>query len=59
VYHTGLLDRLRLLPEGEIEQALLLEIDPHHRITLPVTIPAQGHRWFTIEAARSPANQGP
>jgi hypothetical protein len=53
------LDRLRLLPEGEFEKALLLEIDPHHRITLPVTIPAQGHRWFTLEAARSPANQGP
>jgi hypothetical protein len=59
VYHTGLLDRLRLLPEGELEEALLLEIDPHHRITLPVTIPAQGHRWFTLEAARSPANQLP
>ena len=49
VYFTGLTDQVRILPRGNQGNSTVYTLDRHHRVKIPVDLPAHGTEWFLIE----------
>ena len=49
VYFTGLTDQVRILPRGNQGNSAVYTLDRHHRVKIPVDLPAHGTEWFLIE----------
>ena len=49
VYFTGLTDQIRILPGGDQDNSAVCTLDRHHRVKIPVDLPAHGTEWFLIE----------